>query len=120
MPFTPEQEARRKEARRRWYEKNKDYKNPDPVKNAETQRKASLKYYNKNKSEINSKNQKIYKSKVKGEQAERKRQTLTVRDDTIDFSSLDFNLPKRYNLPFLPFKEVFSSIKVEGGFNPLL
>ena len=121
MPFTPEQEARRKEARRRWYEKNKDYKNPNPDKVAETARKASLKYYHKNKSEINSKNQKIYKSKVKGERAERKKQILTVRDDTIDFSMLDFPIiPKRVNLPFLPFKEVFSSIKVEGGFNPLL
>jgi hypothetical protein len=116
MEYSPEQIARRKEARRRWYEKNKDYKNPDPVKHAECIRKAALKYYHKNKSEINSKNQKIYKRKAKAKVADRIAKTLEVREEIL--SDIDFSvLPKRYNLPF---KTVWSPpIKSEGGFFPL-
>ena len=120
MVLSDEARARQKEAKRRWYEKNKDYKNPDPVKHAESIRKAALKYYHKNKSKINPKKQKIYKSKVKAKQAEQKKQILTVRDEIMDFSISDFSIPKRYNLPFLPFKSVYGSLKVEEGFNPLL
>jgi predicted ribosome-associated RNA-binding protein Tma20 len=120
MVLSDEARARQKEAKRQWYEKNKDYKNPDSAKRAETMRKAALKYYNKNKNEINSKNQKIYKSKVKVKQAERKKEILTVRDEIMDFSISDFSIPKRYNLPFLPFKSVYGAVKVEEGFNPLL
>lgn len=108
--LSPEAKAKQKEAKRLWYEKNKDYKNPDPVKHAETARKAALKYYYKNKSEINSKNQKIYKRKAKAKLADRISKTLEVRDDDIDLI-----LPKRFNLPF---KTVWS-IKSEGGFSPL-
>jgi hypothetical protein len=109
--LSPEAKAKQKEAKRLWYEKNKDYKNPNPDKVAETARKASLKYYYKNKSEINSKNQKICKGKAKAKLADRISKTLEVKE------SLDFViLPKRYNLPF---KTVWSPVKVEGGFFPL-
>lgn len=114
--LSPEAKAKQKEAKRLWYEKNKDYKNPDPVKHAETARKAALKYYYKNKSEINSKNQKIYKRKAKAKLADRISKTLEVREEILP--DIDFSvLPKRYNLPF---KTVWSPpIKVEGGFFPL-
>jgi hypothetical protein len=115
--LSEEAKARQKEAKKLWYEKNKDYKNPNPDKVSETSRKASLKYYYKNKSEINSKNQKIYKDKVKAKRAERIAQTLKVHDPEILYT--DFSvLPKRINLPF---KTVWGDppIKVEGGFFPL-
>lgn len=113
--LSEEAKARQKEAKRLWYEKNKDYKNPNPDKVAETARKASLKYYYKNKSEINSKNQKIYKGKVRAKRADRIAKTLEVREEILD---IDFSfLPKRPNLPF---KTVWSpQIKSEGAFFPL-
>lgn len=116
--YTEEQKARRREASRRWYEKNKDYKNPNPDKVAETAKKASLKYYYKNKSEINSKNQKIYKRKVRAKRADRIAKTLQVREEILPLD-IDFSfLPKRPNLPF---KTIWGDppVKVEGGFFPL-
>ena len=116
--YTEEQKARRREASRRWYEKNKDYKNPNPDKVAETAKKASLKYYYKNKSEINSKNQKIYERKVKAKRADRIAKTLEVREEILPLD-IDFSfLPKRPNLPF---KAIWGDppIKSEGGFFPL-
>ena len=115
--LSPEAKANQKEAKRRWYEKNKDtYKNPNPAKVAETARKAALKYYYKNKSEINSDKQKICKRKAKAKLADRVAKTLEVREEILP--DIDFSiLPKRYNLPF---KTVWSPpIKVEGGFFPL-
>lgn len=51
--LSEEAKARQKEAKRRWYENNKDtYKHPDPEKHKETVRKASLAYYHRNKKEI--------------------------------------------------------------------
>jgi hypothetical protein len=113
--LSEEAKAKQREAKRRWYENNKDYKNPNPDKVAEANRKAALKYYHKNKSEINSKNQKIYKRKAKAKVADRIAKTLEVREEILD---IDFSfLPKRYNLPF---KAVWSPpIKSEGGFFPL-
>ena len=114
--LSPEAKAKQKEAKRLWYENNKDtYKNPNPAKVAETARKAALKYYHKNKSKINSKNQKIYTRKAKAKVAERIAKTLEVREAPLD---IDYSfLPKRYNLPF---KTVWSPpIKSEGGFFPL-
>jgi len=112
--LTEEQKQRRRDASRRWYEKNKDYKNPNPEKVAETARKASLKYYYKNKGEINSKNKKIYNDQVKAKRADRIAQTLKVVEPEILFT--DFSvLPKRINLPF---KSVWGG-KSEGGFFPL-
>jgi hypothetical protein len=116
--YTEEQKQARRDASRRWYEKNKVYKNPYPDKVAETARKASLKYYYKNKSEINSKNQKIYKGKVRAKRADRIAKTLEVREEILPLD-IDFSfLPKRPNLPF---KAIWGDppIKVEGGFFPL-
>lgn len=116
--LTEEQKKSRRDASRRWYEKNKDtYKNPNPDKVAETARKASLKYYYKNRSEIISKNQKIYKSKVRAKRADRIAKTLEVREEILPLD-IDFSfLPKRVNLPF---KTVWGEpIKSEGGFFPL-
>jgi len=111
--LSPEAKAKQKEAKRLWYENNKDtYKNPNPDKVAETARKAALKYYHKNKSEINSKNKKIYKRKAKAKVAAAVAKTLEVRED----KDIDYILPKRYNLPF---KTVWSPEKVEGSFFPL-
>ena len=116
--LSEEAKARQKEAKRRWYEKNKDYKNPNPDKVAETAKKASLKYYYKNKSEINSKNQKIYQGKVKAKRADRIAKTLEVREEILPLD-IDFSfLPKRHNLPF---KAIWGDppVKSEGGFFPL-
>ena len=55
--LSEETKARQKEAKRLWYERNKDtYKHPDSEKRKETVRKASLAYYNRNKEEIKTAN----------------------------------------------------------------
>ena len=115
--LSEETKARQKEAKRLWYEKNKDYKNPNPDKVAETARKASLKYYHKNKSEINSKSKKIYKRKAKAKLADKIAKTLEVREEIFPLD-IDYSfLPKRFNLPF---KTVWSPpVKSEGCFFPL-
>lgn len=57
MPLSEEAKARQKEAKRLWYERNKDtYKHPDAAKRKENERKASLAYYYRNKKEINTSN----------------------------------------------------------------
>jgi len=117
--LSDEAKAKQREAKRRWYENNKDYKNPNPDKVAEANRKAALKYYHKNKSEINSKNQKIYKRKAKAKVADRIAKTLEVREEILPLD-IDFSfLPKRPNLPF---KTIWGDPQVkksEGGFFPL-
>ena len=55
--LSEETKARQKEAKRLWYERNKDtYRHPDPEKRKETVRKASLAYYHRNNEEIKTAN----------------------------------------------------------------
>lgn len=53
--LSEETKKRQKEAKRLWYEKNKDYQHPDPEKHRANVRKASLAYYHRNKEEISTK-----------------------------------------------------------------
>jgi hypothetical protein len=55
--LSEEAKARQKEAKRLWYERNKDtYRYPDSDKRKENVRKASLAYYYRNKKDINTNN----------------------------------------------------------------
>jgi hypothetical protein len=96
--LSEEAKARQKEAKRRWYEKNKDtYKHPDPEKHKESVRKASLAYYHRNKEEISKKEKKrIVKEKVDKRVDLLKRMNDLIKQEQEDLikSNMDFPIFK--------------------------
>jgi hypothetical protein len=66
MAMTPEEKKQaQKEAKARWYARNKDYENPNREKVAATARKASLKYYYKHRDNIIAERKNVAKAKMK-------------------------------------------------------